>query len=354
MFIGGRIFVSIGSTNRLLAEMSWKFVATMSLAANCVVVLYKVGFSARGDVPLTALRVTGFKNQEISSFNQSKDWEDVMDFPSMLLSSEASERALVVRKKQSSNRVRFLFVAGLGGTGHHGWQAVLEEGKVCKSSPSVKNAIKRLWFGEDSQSDRYAIELKAAFRKTASAVNLLDNSTLFCVHLVHGPMLSYPEKNNPTHHPNVWSLARLAEDSGVDLRIIVIHRHPANQLVSLSLHRHYMDLANEAHQMSNQGAILNSQLQLVDPNFFICTSFSTAVNDRFDIEQHVIGGMAGFEINKMSKAIKRFYRAEQDDPYAASREIQKAMQDNSARLKIDEMEFYYRYLTGIICPARKL
>ena len=163
-------------------------------------------------------------------------------------------------------------------------------------------------------------------------------------------MFSYPENNSLKHHPNVYTLALLAEEVGVDLRILVLHRHPAPQLVSLSIHRNLFPLPNQAHQMTNQAALLNAQLDLIDPRFFVCTGFDSVKDLRTVIEEHIIGGMTTVPERKLSTAIDKHYRGNIDDPDVAWAEISDHMDGKKLKPKIMEMDAYYSHLKDAICP----
>jgi hypothetical protein len=114
----------------------------------------------------------------------------------------------------------------------------------------VEEALVDLWWGDDSRAGEYAEQLKGALKHSARAVADREWATVFCLNTLPNSnsrtMLSYPDNNSPLHHPSVYSLARLAEDVGADLRII------PPQLVSLSIYRRFVELPEEAQQMSNQ------------------------------------------------------------------------------------------------------
>jgi hypothetical protein len=243
-----------------------------------------------------------------------------------------------VPKVHTSNKARFLFVAALGGTGHHGWHQVLQDG-VCERALEAENAMRSLWFGINNQADHNAALLQFALQQAAANATA---STLYCLNLVGGSMLSYPNGNNPRHHPNVFSLAVIAERAQVDLRVLVLHRHPAPQLVSLSIHRHFMDLAAEAQQMATQGAVLNGQLQSIDPSFYHCSGFSSL--DVQAINTHILGGMGFGDVLKRS--VERNYRISVDNVTAAMKEMSEH-ETTGIDIKIDEMVVKYQQLLAL-------
>jgi len=276
-----------------------------------------------------------------------------------------------VPKQQFSTTTRFLFVAGLGGTGHHGWLAVLKKSGVCRGSFKAEQALKELWMGQDLRADDHAARVQEILTQTKEYVERRTTSGsggIVCLNAVlpGGHLFSYPENNSPRHHPNVYTLARLAEEVGIDLRLVVLHRHPAPQLVSLSVHRQFLALPGQAHQMTNQGALLNAELLLLDPQFYVCAGFDAVWDLRHVIAEHVAGGMvtttatttdAGVvpspdEANNsllLSKSIKEHYRARMDDPRQAWSEIHKFKDGQKIQIKLVEMHAYYSYLKDIVC-----
>jgi len=258
-----------------------------------------------------------------------------------------------VPKEHFSSTTRFLFIAGLGGVGHHGWLAALKKGEVCRSAYDAEKALKELWFGKDTLADEFAQNFKDILASTKESIERSDQGGgVIClnVRLAGGHMFSYPESNDPKHHPNVYTLALLAEEVGVDLRIVVQHRHPAPQLVSLSVHRNFLPLPSQAHQMTNQAAMLNSQLSLIDPQFFVCAGFDSLGDLRYTVEEHVIGSMVTVPPHRLSTAIQEYYRANIDDPNLAWSEIAKQKDGQNLKIKILEMNAYYSHLKESICP----
>ena len=89
-------------------------------------------------------------------------------------------------------------------------------------------------------------------------------------------MMSYPNfggKDKAIHHPDLVVLARLCEEAGVDLRVLVLQRDAAAILRSTTIHR---DFGTEAHQaaiLTDNAAALVMQLKLLDRKFFRCAEF---------------------------------------------------------------------------------
>ena len=283
-----------------------------------------------------------------------------------ILKGNSNRPSVAVSKTTYSNKVRFVFFAGLGGTGHHGWKQTLEASRLCQPpSKAIGKALHDFWWDRDEHADTHARTLgkllkMLAAQEPAEGESSSPSSKLYCLNcLAYGSMMSYPNFNDPTHHPNVLTLAHVAELARVDLRIVVLHRHPTNQLVSLCLHRTFLPLAEESHQMANQAAFLNAQLEQIDPQFFLCVGYDQVLFHRSAIQEFVTGGLSlsvGYNENNhnnttmtLSQALQAEYKPRTDDPAVALQEILAQENGQEIRIKIEEMEIYYQHLKNVIC-----
>jgi len=87
-------------------------------------------------------------------------------------------------------------------------------------------------------------------------------------------MMSCPNllgANRALQNPDVRALANLAELAGVDLRIVLLVRHPAS-VVSSGLRRGYekSGLIHAIKMYTSTLSLLSSQLSLLDPSFIAC------------------------------------------------------------------------------------
>lgn len=246
--------------------------------------------------------------------------------------------------KVNDNLVRFVFFAGLGGTGHHGWQNVMRSEKLCERHVEAEMHLRDLWYGDDGKADLYYTQLTNAFSSTVQRTPK-NHAKLYCLNILAGSMLSYPDCNSKRHHPDLVSLTRAAAEAAVDLRIVVMHRDPAPMLVSLSFHRGFMDAPMETQQMGNQAAILSAQLQSIDSKFYMCTPF-TGVHGRAEmLAQWLVGGLHDTAIGNLSRGIREHYRDTVDDVEGAQFEIkQKAPY---VQVKLDTWQAFH----GLILRA---
>lgn len=224
-----------------------------------------------------------------------------------------------VRKTPTNDFARFVFFAGLGGTGHHGWHQTMGKSEACTTHPGAESRMRKLWYGDDDSVDLFYDELVAELHNTTQHHIQSGTKQLYCLNILEGSMLSYPDCNSKRHHPDLVSLTRAAADAGADLRIVVLHRDPAPMLVSLSLHRTLLPLAEEANQMINQAAILHAQLSAIDSQLFVCVPFTGVVNRADEISKFVVGGLK----QSFAPAIRKHYIPHQDDVEEARKKIMK-------------------------------
>jgi len=216
----------------------------------------------------------------------------------------ASASQFLVRKTSFSERHRVLFVAGLEGTGHHMWPYVLKascpEG-LCAADAEVSLALfsagkvpnGHSW---ELESSVFAVDVGDAARRRAGvatvvaglraaaleprhsllALNAVGGGGGQCVNASCSGMMSYPNfqgPGRPLHYPDVYRLARWAEEAGADLRVVVMTRNALDTLASTTVHRSFASWEQQSVILTNAVAALKQQLDLVDPRFYACAPF---------------------------------------------------------------------------------
>jgi len=195
----------------------------------------------------------------------------------------------VVAKTHVSSKVRFVFFAGLEGSGHHGIRAAyVASGAICASGEAVTRELHaggvrpRGAFvygsqrGEDVRAHRAAAidtfrRLDAEPRSRSARLVFLnagDKSS-------RSGEMSYPNfggGDKALHTPDVAVLVRLAEDAGVDLRVVVFTRGAEDILRSTTVHRHFGTEVHEAAVLADSAAKLAAQLRMIDPAFVACVT----------------------------------------------------------------------------------
>ncbi|KAJ1628053.1 hypothetical protein T492DRAFT_1020801 [Pavlovales sp. CCMP2436] len=205
----------------------------------------------------------------------------------------------VVAKEHFSDTLRFVFVAGLEGAGHHAWQTLLTP---CRTSSTfcfeLRSFTRDVWLFQDGVSDRSLFALgrtnlthRRAFiarYMEAIARRLGEGERGFAecrprmvlVNVNHAAgMMSYPNGgffddwfgSRVLHHPDLTELARAAELARVDLRVVVSVREPGALLASTTVHRTFgASVASQGAVLADSALILAGQLAGIDRRFWSC------------------------------------------------------------------------------------
>ncbi|KAL3932426.1 MAG: hypothetical protein SGPRY_000712 [Prymnesium sp.] len=193
---------------------------------------------------------------------------------------------------------RFVFVAGLEGTGHHAvgamWRAC---GAICTHDQQLTSM---LWNGkeqaksamlvgtvvaedvsardvaEDYEHRRKAFisRLRLVRRKHPGKLVLLNCFKTDLI--VQTGEMSYPNfggEDRPIHNPNLIVIAELAALAGVELRILVLDRPARELLISTSVHRKFGSIPRQAAILATSAAVLAAQLGQVDVALYQCVPY---------------------------------------------------------------------------------
>lgn len=92
----------------------------------------------------------------------------------------------------------------------------------------------------------------------------------------HSGMMSYPNYNGvhkALDYPDVHVLASLCELTNIDLRVLVLQRHPASILQSTE--RRAIGGGIEPKVLQANAAVMYTQLRQIDPRFIYCIQFES-------------------------------------------------------------------------------
>lgn len=160
--------------------------------------------------------------------------------------------------------------------------------KLCVSTPDLSLHLNRFvndqenqthLFGLFGSSDVYRYDnifetLVGNFRTLR---NVVDNKlAILAMEMVSGAgMLSYPNfqmwRSKSLDHPDLFTLAYMAEQTGVDFRVIVLLRD-AKDILESDLRRHF-GWELEGRILIDNAAILHNQLLSIDRKFFTCIEY---------------------------------------------------------------------------------
>ena len=250
----------------------------------------------------------------------------------------------IVAKRAFSNKARFVFVAGLGGSGHHAFKEVFGASRACRAVDAETDRLLRALWYEDAGADATFAKFVAALARAARTPGL------HCLNLLRGTMLGYPDNNDKTHHPDLVTLAAACERAGADLRVVVLSRAPEPIVASTAVRRKYLGVAEEVTQMSNQLAFLSTQLEAVDAAFFVCVAYAPdASRVAGPVAAHLAGGLPQTE-RHLAAAIARHYVVKRPDDRAAELATIRAHVASDARLR-GFQQLYRRFTKSQASPC---
>ena len=99
-------------------------------------------------------------------------------------------------------------------------------------------------------------------------------------------------------HPDLRALARVAEEAGIDLRVLVLSRDAFDIALSTKVHRSLdrtdskADSVYQAQVLSQNAAALAAQLKLIDPAFTMCLPYTSLGDAEWWSQQRCRGGHA--------------------------------------------------------------
>ncbi|CAE7232178.1 unnamed protein product [Symbiodinium natans] len=186
-------------------------------------------------------------------------------------------------KTATSSQVRFVFFAGLEGSGHHFWHEMIKRLPINRSedlSRALFDGQHGGFFNADEHSrGDYAEDIA----KLMSEMEMNLSSTPGCkVVALNGVepqvsgMMSYPNmggKDRAGRNPDIFALAKLAEAAGVDLRIVLLTRHPESMVQSMCERNYEKDVAHAVREVAMTISLLSEQLELLDPSYVACWTY---------------------------------------------------------------------------------
>eukprot|EP00438_Fugacium_kawagutii_P002999 Skav233478 [mRNA] locus=scaffold1310:45576:47465:+ [translate_table: standard] len=186
---------------------------------------------------------------------------------------------VIFPKRVVSESCRFIYFAGLEGTGHHFWQKMLPN--LNPSKQWACDLSDDLWWyfatTKEAVRSKYLTRVKQlisdANRQLSSQTGAIVPLNVLCE---KGGMHSYPSFGGDARAiqiPDLLALAKLAQDVKVDLRIVVMLRDP-EKVVSSGLRRGFeRDFLHAIKRYTSVLASMKAQLDLLDPSFITCWTY---------------------------------------------------------------------------------
>ena len=190
-------------------------------------------------------------------------------------------RSTVVLKSKYSDRCRFVFVAGVEGTGHHGIGNLLTSLRqyrshsvpVYKQLDADDHLSQFIWkmFGHQSytfhERAKKQLTVRIAWRISQSTRNAAPGEPMVVVingiRENEGGMMSYPNtdfEDKAILHPSLQLLAQMFEANNADLRVVALTRSGGSSLASTVKREHAVSLVGKPHAFYYQARVLRSSL----------------------------------------------------------------------------------------------
>ena len=197
---------------------------------------------------------------------------------------------VAIEKRVYSDELRLIFFAGLEGTGHHLFAEGLRDLKrqrLVARDEVLSGAI----FSHGKQSVSLArLDSPEAFgeaittiRERLACISTGDCSgsyPLIAINCITGGeatgQMSYPNyggPQKPLQYVDLIRLSKMAEEEGVDFRVIYMHRPARDIIRSTTENRHFGTQLEEGAILYQQAHVLNSMFGMMDSNFIHCFDY---------------------------------------------------------------------------------
>ena len=231
----------------------------------------------------------------------------------VVTTSSKPSRGSRIAKTVYSDTVRFVFFAGLEGTGHHAWESVWQKCPVenrerrlewrCAFDNELLNALYSGFNGagglfnpkDEKQYQERRNQILRLFKKYSANSDGIPTAVVLNTFTETGKgsgMISYPNYRGPLkplHHGRLEILAELAEIAQVDLRIVYMDR-PAGEIARSDLRR-FQDgpPVNEMMMLIDNAMILRTQLEMIDFKFVRCfDTIHATLSETMDIFKFIL------------------------------------------------------------------
>ena len=249
-------------------------------------------------------------------------------------------RQAALPKRIESQTCRFVFFAGIEGTGHHVWHSLWKKlGPSAASSIPLTYALYDHWnmtgffntFDGEVRA-RSAESIKQLMISISQNHSTPNDVTMIALNVGYRDqeltgMMSYPNfmgQDRAIQNPDVHALANLAEAAGVDLRIVLMLRHPASTVRS-GLRRNFEpDWLHAVKTYTLTLALLTAQLNLIDPSFIACWDYETPTAGLSDLLSSIGARQHPTDFDKVMD--KEFHADSSEKDSTDTRKVREALQ----------------------------
>ena len=223
----------------------------------------------------------------------------------------------IVKKSQFSDQNRFIFIAGLEGTGHHFFTSIFQSSRFFKifDTDPIRCHLMRI----DSKDQLFDLEKNSPMYKKKQDLiidklqSFSQNKYAFSLHVLNTHkesgikcwtgMMSYPNGMDGTSWPDLPALAEIAERANIDLRIVVLTRSTIPMIKSVS--KRFREQKRNIHLAELAARKLSAQLQKIDPAFYTCISYE----DLYTINNDTLSRLQNFLVPKHAQSSFDFIMA---------------------------------------------
>lgn len=269
---------SFGPINQLVLEKATRFTGFSLSSYSCAIARHR--WLRNDECDRTYDTYSFFDTLAAPMFLWRGDWRF---WPLCRDDGQIKYPAPILTKKTVSGTSRFVFFAGIEGTGHHVWQKLLPS---LQPFENWSNALSTALYDFPHKVGFFSSYDAAVRAKAAVTVGQLLTDADRHVSKQGGGivplnvlcenksgMISFPNFLGPDRviqNPDIHALATLAEDVRVDLRIVLLIRNPES-VVRSAMRRHFEpDAMHAIKKYTMSLALLSAQLNLVDPSFIAC------------------------------------------------------------------------------------
>lgn len=244
-------------------------------------------------------------------------------------------------------RSRFVFFAGLGGTGHHFWQALLRECPLCSDAPDVRHALHSWWYASHREtSDAPQKNVSELLANHAKA----RDDTLWCLNVLNGDgtgMMSYPNGGSRWNMPHIDWLETAARLANVSLTVVLLLRDAVAVEASIDRRFHaafahrWTGVDPVAAAMTVQAYAL--QFQLREVRNLVCIRYEVLPNLPSTLDSLLPAPDTNSHGWSFSSAASRLFRVETGNHSKAAAVPQHLQSFHTASLALDEACTYFSY-----------
>jgi hypothetical protein len=230
----------------------------------------------------------------------------------------------------------YLFLAGLGGTGHHYYQHALRHCPYCADVPQLRYLLYYWWFkvesGDQNSFDYKMKDIYSQIRKQLLTPRPTNSVSCLNTYVSRATgMLSYPNQAHRTRYPQIDKLASLMVNFDAKLIVVVLLRNTLGIYHSIvnRFNNSFVESWGDADEkypvaaaLTNQAKVLKLQLQGLSRSQYACIQYENTratsyVIDRLLFQNQALSTSWSFQ----NHALKKFTLSKNVNVSISSRDV---------------------------------